>query len=427
VDVEAYDLNVQNGATLGGNLDAGGNSLTNVGAVETDESRTSPRTITVNVPTDFSTVDAAIDKIGSVRASPGLQFVINIESGHNWQQEVVIQNEDLSHVKITSEDAEVQYDNTGISVAVASINAHLPQWDVLYVGHGNGNGLDVSNSSSIYIHDGAGVKNTTNGIKCNDGAVVYGNGLISKNNSDRGISATSNCWVVAENADLSDNGIYGVRAGGGSRVDVKGATITNIGGNNSSAAALRANNHSKITAHNSDVSDSAWAIRCSNSYVYATGATANNLQYGIVPDGAGFIVNFNGKTQLSSFYKTAVRRSVLYRDQQIMEIDTATAPEGSTTEIHETNSGQRFVKLDIYGEDNDASSRSFHDTVVYSPAQQSAQRKYSTDFAGPYTRSYGVNANENLELTAGSNGTGDYELRIRAVGFAKGGISRSDF
>jgi hypothetical protein len=37
VDAELYDLIVQNSATLGGDLDAGGNSLTNVGAVEADQ------------------------------------------------------------------------------------------------------------------------------------------------------------------------------------------------------------------------------------------------------------------------------------------------------------------------------------------------------------------------------------------------------
>jgi hypothetical protein len=36
VDVEAYDLNVQNGATLGGDLDAGGNSLTNAAGLEAE-------------------------------------------------------------------------------------------------------------------------------------------------------------------------------------------------------------------------------------------------------------------------------------------------------------------------------------------------------------------------------------------------------
>ena len=92
VDVEAWDLTVQNGATLGGDLDAGGNSLTNVGAVETDNISLAPlgdRTISFGggqtrdnpiLPDDVSLSDAPFVASVFPDANPGNDVGFRVDS-----------------------------------------------------------------------------------------------------------------------------------------------------------------------------------------------------------------------------------------------------------------------------------------------------------------------------------------------------------
>jgi hypothetical protein len=71
VDAELYDLNVQNSATLGGDLDGGGNDLTNINAIDVSSVSAASPSIdltandaqTVTVPGDFADPQTAVDSL----------------------------------------------------------------------------------------------------------------------------------------------------------------------------------------------------------------------------------------------------------------------------------------------------------------------------------------------------------------------------
>lgn len=110
-----------------------------------EELRTTPRTITVTVPSEFSTVSAVLNEIRQIHLSPGLFFTINIETGHALQEKIHIEDEDLGHVSITSADATVGLSDTFPAGAhlFTVRNAVAPTLEVVFGGLVGGTNHDA--------------------------------------------------------------------------------------------------------------------------------------------------------------------------------------------------------------------------------------------------------------------------------------------
>ena len=139
--------------------------------------------VTVNIPSDFATLQAAIDRLSKQPVRHGARILLNIESGHALTAGLSVSDGDYSRFTITSDDPEVTLDAAwpaGTSVALGD-NCRMPNWGIL-VDCGSRDtgkrGLSVINNSSLSILDGCGLKNT-GGTAEGTGLFVYRNSRVS--------------------------------------------------------------------------------------------------------------------------------------------------------------------------------------------------------------------------------------------------------
>lgn len=136
---------------------------------------------TVTIPTYYSTLQAALDHLGTLTHRAGAIGTIQIETGHALTAGFRIENGDWSHLKLTSVDAEVgiaagfaHVSNQDLEsdiprtplVGFLMVNATAPEWNILVdmTGVATTTGLEYSYTSKGVVRAGAGVKNTANGV-----------------------------------------------------------------------------------------------------------------------------------------------------------------------------------------------------------------------------------------------------------------------
>lgn len=270
-------------------------------SVDTDESRTDSRTITLNVPTDFSTVNAALDEIRQIRTSPGLFFVINIETGHALQDGVHIEDEYLGHVTIDSVDPTVGLADTfpaGKRLFTVR-NAIGPTLKVVFDGLVGGTnhdaeGIMADRNSTLRI-DGGGVNNCWRGMEPHRNAIVYCNTAQFNNNTQRGISITRNSFVMLESdCQATGNGNYNIRIGGTGVLHANPSVDLTNGGEG-----LHVTGYGRARASNLDVSGCGTGVDARAGFLEIDSLTANNCTNDAVRiDGS--IVDINSATIDSS-------------------------------------------------------------------------------------------------------------------------------
>ncbi|MDB2293694.1 hypothetical protein PM085_15665 [Halorubrum ezzemoulense] len=207
-DVYAYNLDVQ--GALQRDLDAGGQAISNVGSLSTTEGRiTGSETITINVPTDKATIsDAFVTASETIPPRSGVGVLINVESGHEIQEQIQVLNGTYGHITIQSEDPLVNLspgfsDGTIINIE----NSKAPIIDFMIEAQGNNNksGIRVFNSV-LNIKEGSGVTNSGE-----RGLFIHGNSVVDALNTDFS-NATNQCIRVTT---ASTANIQGVNATGG--------------------------------------------------------------------------------------------------------------------------------------------------------------------------------------------------------------------
>ena len=170
VDIDKNTIRVHDGVTQGGHP-----SLTEEFAHEDD--------ITYNIPSDFPTLQDAIDQLSLHKILNNQMVILNIESGHKLESGFKIIGGDYSRVKITSEDDTVYLssDWSGYSesemldsvrddrddVLIIGQNTVMPVLDCLIDMEGSGgNGYYLVSNGRFYITPGSGVINAGwNGIE----------------------------------------------------------------------------------------------------------------------------------------------------------------------------------------------------------------------------------------------------------------------
>ena len=246
--------------------------------------------LTFNIPTNFNTLQAAIDELSTLIMREGHRIILNIETGHAITDGISVANGDYRHFKITADDATVLL-AAGYPVESDVVYGHradMPELACLIDGGGTkgSNGYYAENNSRGVVASGAGVRNlggtgtgnTGVGLFVVANSEVYAESSVFTGN-DRNIWASQNCRVQAENATLSGStGDMNVLITRASLGYLTGADMTN-------AAAIALAVHRSYCAVNgtsggsaADLSDAGtdglFAVDC--AIVAAEGVTIND-------------------------------------------------------------------------------------------------------------------------------------------------------
>jgi hypothetical protein len=197
---------------------------------------------TVNVPTDFATLELAVQYASKyrptyIKATGQAQnrIFINIEAGTTITSGIDVRNLDLSYIWIVSEDAivPVNYD-PGVGgwfmyaekgAVQCSINTIFDMqsigWDAYYVKwHSEG-----------FIHAGAGFINAAhNNITANSSGRISGREGIFTGAGLNGAQAEKSSWIQLREADVSGATLEGVYALNASTIDARQVNADNCGG-----------------------------------------------------------------------------------------------------------------------------------------------------------------------------------------------------
>jgi hypothetical protein len=192
--------------------------------------------VTVNIPSDFATLQEAIDRLSKQPVRHGARIILNIESGHALTAGVSVENGDYSHFTITSDDAEVALDagwTAGDHVA-QGINARMPNWGIVVDCGGKDTGsqaIRVVTNSSLQILDGKGLKNAgSSGLFVSTNSCVTGDQTVFTGCGFR------NVWISHRSDAWLERGTF-TGSGGDANVYVsRASTLYAAGGNFSSPA-----------------------------------------------------------------------------------------------------------------------------------------------------------------------------------------------
>lgn len=195
--------------------------------------------IKVNIPSDFSTMQAAIDYYhNKIFFADGFGLQINISTAHQPATGVSVSNGDYSYIRITSDDAEVNV-ATGFGQSnsfVQGDNAEMPRLECLVNGNAGelGIGYRCENGSTGYIAPGSGVKSCwQDGLAVRYGSKCYAEGTVWTGNAINGTTSSGIVsWasiVHAEGANVSDSGHYGCQGAHGGTLNFQNGTANNTG------------------------------------------------------------------------------------------------------------------------------------------------------------------------------------------------------
>lgn len=235
--------------------------------------------ITVNIPTDFPTLQQAVDSLSAVPVRQGVRIILNIETGHALTAGLVVENGDYSRFLLTSADPEVPLAAGWVSgtPVAQGINAQMPEWGIVVDCGGKDTGsqaLIVSTNSSLQILDGKGLRNAgasglfvyRNSRATGDQAVFTGCGAynvwithLSHGYLERGnftgstgaegnvfVSRTSTLYAVGANFSDSVGPGLTIRR---SWVDIHPFGGANVLFDNNGGNAILASDHSTVIAH----------------------------------------------------------------------------------------------------------------------------------------------------------------------------------
>lgn len=203
--------------------------------------------VTVNVPSDYATMQEAFEAYRFALPSNGVFVSINIEAGHSPTTGLLCTKGDFSHFKITSSDAEV---TVAVSSTTDLLNFALcraPLVEATFNMAGNGRHGILLDRATGWI---------TGGVK---------------NAGSRAAFAIRGSTLQAPAADFSGAGGAAVYLDDASSADISGSNCSNSGD-----AGVQANGCSRIEASGVDVSGAATVgMQASGSRITAANANAS--------------------------------------------------------------------------------------------------------------------------------------------------------
>lgn len=225
---------------------------------------------TVNIPSDYDTIQEAVDHLSSRVVGQRVTITLNIESGHTLMPNstgnvLLVQNGDYGRFRIESEDATVPIDSTVTGDVLKAVNARMPVLACSIDADGNGaDGYSLNHGSTGYIpqSQGYGVINAgARGLYVNEACVVSARGCNFSGSIGTGIWVTRGSVANAEGGNFSNCGDgeddnLGRRGG-----DIRHGSVANVDSANFSSA-----NQEGLVVSRAFVE--ANAVNCANAGTY---------------------------------------------------------------------------------------------------------------------------------------------------------------
>lgn len=194
--------------------------------------------MTVNIPTDYATLQAAIDDLSVKPAVRGAVITLNIEAGHQPTSGITVQNGDFSRFKITSSDATFTLGSGFTGTFITTLNAASPVFATNIDMNGLGDYfMRITESSTCYMQSGCEISNSGGGGIYVRASRLRGSYIKITGCADRSLFVTRSSTVSLPEANISGQtgGAYGVYVSRASILDLTTSKVNNM---NVSTAAL---------------------------------------------------------------------------------------------------------------------------------------------------------------------------------------------
>lgn len=186
--------------------------------------------VEVSIPTDFPTLQAAIDHFSRRGIEVGEQVTLHIESGHQPARGVRVEDGDFSRFLITSADPVVQVADNFAGEFLRAQRAIAPTLACLVDQRDRGGeGVFLWQQAQGIVLAGCGVRNAeARGLYVGDASTCFAQGSIFTGSGNRNAWITRASTLSAEHADFSANkgGTNAVYVSRASRAVIEHATIT---------------------------------------------------------------------------------------------------------------------------------------------------------------------------------------------------------
>jgi hypothetical protein len=209
---------------------------------------------TVSVPTDYATLQEAVDAARYWRVGDGQVVAVLMETGFSPASGISVSNGDYSHIQISSVDSEVALDASfPVTHFIYGTACRLPTLNCMVNANGKGSyGYAALSNTFGTITAGSGVKNTVGrGLYLNAGSQVLasgciftGAGSIATDGLSRGAWIARGSTLIAESSNFSDAADTGVYVSRASTVHAMDLTAQNCGKH-----AVWCHRASRLTAH----------------------------------------------------------------------------------------------------------------------------------------------------------------------------------
>ena len=243
---------------------------------------------TFQIPTDYPTLQEAINELSGRTFKHGSVINLNIETGHTLSDTLSLSNGDYSHFRITSADAEVFLADTFPKATYAKFtNCSAPTLATVIDGGGYcANGILLDGGSVMTVESTGGFRRAgTTNLYVRGGATAYVEPLADFTyGSQDGDSASGGsgitAWggqVFAESVDVSFSNTYGAQAAHGGTLSFRDGKANNCGRHG-----IRGTNSATVDARGAQAND------CGAHAVYALSGSIVNA-YGVSGLNAGSI------------------------------------------------------------------------------------------------------------------------------------------
>lgn len=212
--------------------------------------------LTYQIPTDFATMQAAVDATRHIRVANGTWIILNFEAGHQPTHGLKVQNGDYSHYKITATDGEVTlaagFVGVGPSVLttnasntfILGMRAQMPLLSCIvdaagrarngyFAFDGSTGALDLPDQNNFETAGGppiAGVKNCQYfNIRGRNGTTIRAKNVVATGAGINGIYSNGLGTIYAEFSDASGAVQYGFCANRGARISADNSKADNCG------------------------------------------------------------------------------------------------------------------------------------------------------------------------------------------------------
>lgn len=239
--------------------------------------------LTVNIPTDYSTLQEAIDDLSMLSVKQGAVIDLMIETGHQLTAGVLVEDGDYSQFQISSVDAEVSLDPSyPSSDLIKGDNARMPTLNCLIDANGLcEEGYFAENASWGYVNPSCGIRRAgLHACYARSASFIAADESIFQEAAVNGQASGYLAWgastISAQDGNCDDSNYYGAQAAAGSFLNFRNASAQGcfsygVRGTNAGYVNARAVNVSGSGANN-DV-----AIRAfDGSFVHAGESTAQN-------------------------------------------------------------------------------------------------------------------------------------------------------